>query len=101
MALCRCSAGDYAVVRYCTVLKDRMQMEEDGKLARPCLAFERETNRRGSIVLKYDLVEVETLLPTFEGAEMKRPPYMVPMVGAAGTSSNVHDSTRLLDAEFF
>jgi hypothetical protein len=101
MALFRCSLGDYAVVRYCIVLKDRNQMERDGMLCRPCLAFELEKNKQGMIVCKYDVVEIQVLLPSFERTEMKRPPYMAPMFGVSGTSSDKHDSTRLLDAEFF
>jgi hypothetical protein len=72
-------------------------MERNGSLARPCLQFERELNREKIRVVKYDLVEVDTLLPTFEETEMKRPPYMAPMVGSS--SGRGLDAT-LLDAKF-
>ncbi len=97
MALCRCSIGDYAVIRYCDVTKSSEQMEKDGKICRPCIVFERETNRQGNLVIKYDVVEIDTLLPSFEKTEMKRPPYMVPMFRASGRGLDV----MMLDAQFF
>ncbi len=49
------------------------------------------------MVIKYDVVEIDTFLPSFEKTEMKRPPYMAPMFGASGRGMDV----MMLDAQFF
>jgi hypothetical protein len=97
MALFNCNVGDFAVIRYCHVITYGEESERNGHLHRPIMEFEKEKNRAGKFVYKYDVVEIETLAPTFEGS-MKRPPYMAPVFGKPG-EFGLHG--KMQDAEFF
>ncbi len=98
MALFSCSVGDYAVIRYCDVITYGDDSEDAGYLNRPRMKFELEKSR-GRMVLKYDVVEIDTIAPTLEGS-MKRPPYMAPAHGA-GMVSHHGLAVTMVDSQFF
>ena len=79
MACFKCTKGDYAVVRWCEVIKYATDIKvKDPCIKRTTLKFETE-RRRGTDVIKYDVVPLQWVVCNGKGTNFEQlPPYIYP-----------------------
>ncbi len=104
MAFFNCNIGNFAVVRYCKVTSYADGLPERGsRLKRTCMNFERERNRKGKLVTKYDVIPFEWIIGQSKFEFEHLPPYMYPDFTDGMTWPPPRNlmKIKLVDAAFF